>query len=206
MGWPVALPYRDPQGIKILIGVYKTQNIMVDGTGKKTDGESRKPRRVFRVAAVLVLVCAVVLAFVALSAPEQSEPFTEFYLLGQDGAADSLPRECILHEPQELIIGVYNHEYENEAYILEIFLVEEQFDPIENATSIASMDLIERYAVNLSQDEGRELVYRFGIDSPQYNKIELLLHRDEVPAEDIRNEDRINASYRDLHLWIDVQS
>jgi len=179
---------------------------MSGGTGKKTNEGTQNKRSIVRVVAVLVLACALVLAFIAFSEPERNEPFTEFYLLGQESAAGSLPRECVLHEPQELIIGVNNHEYKDETYVLEIFLVEELFDPVENTTSIVSMDLLEQHTVNLSHDEGHELAYQFGIDSPQYNKIELLLHKGEAPSEEIRNEDRINASYRDLHLWIDVRS
>jgi len=99
---------------------------------------------------------------------------------------------------------VYNHEFQDERYILQIFLVEEHFYPETNATRIAIMDLLERYPVHLPHDEAREFVYRFGIESPDSNKIELLLHQDDAPSGDVRNEERIDASYRDLHLWFDV--
>jgi uncharacterized membrane protein len=179
---------------------------MFGGAGDKKGADRRKKNRILYVVAIMILAGAVVLAFMAFSESEQQYPFTEFYILEPNGAEGTAPLECVLHEPQELILGVNNHEYVDEKYIMEIFLVEEQFDPAKNRSLISSMDLLERHAVNLSHDEGCEFSFRFGIDSPQYNKIELLLHKDEAPPEEIRNEDRINASYRDLHIWIDIRS
>ncbi|MDG6257141.1 MAG: DUF1616 domain-containing protein [Methanomicrobiaceae archaeon] len=177
---------------------------MVGGTGGSEGGKIQTGRRILCVGAILALIGALAIGILMVSEPERHDPFTEFYLLERAGASGSSPREYVLHEPQELTIGVGNHEFQDERYVLEIFLVEEQFDPETNATRIAAMDLLERYPINLSHDEVREFVYRFGIDSPDYNKIELLLHKDGVPSGNVRTEDRINASYRDLHLWIDV--
>jgi uncharacterized membrane protein len=179
---------------------------MFGGAGDKKGADTRKQKYILNVVIIMVLAGAVVLAFMAFSESEKQHPFTEFYILEPNSAEGTAPLECILHETQELVIGVNNHEYVDEKYILEIFLVEEQFDPAKNRSLISSMDLLERHAVNLSHDEVCELSFRFGIDSPKYNKIELLLHKDEAPPEEIRNEDRINASYRDLHIWIDIPS
>lgn len=169
------------------------------------EGANAKNRnRILQVVALVLVACAVVVALVAFPEAESRRPFTEFSLRNPEGGAAASPLQSSIQEPQELVIGVYNHEYANQAYVLEIFLVEESYDPVANVTRIASMDLLERHSLNLSHDEAQEFAFTFGIDSPRYNKIELLLHKDSAPPGEIRNEDRINASYRDLHLWIDT--
>jgi uncharacterized membrane protein len=177
---------------------------MFGDDGGKERGDTKNHNRILRAVAVLVLACALVVALAVLSEPEPHHPFTEFYLLDQERVPAASPMDCSLSESQELVVGVHNHEFEDEAYVLEIFLIREQFDTAENVSRISSMDLLDRHALNLSHDEVREFTYTFGINSPQYNKIELLLHKDEVPPAEIRNEDRITASYRDLHIWIDI--
>jgi uncharacterized membrane protein len=177
---------------------------MSGGDGEREGANATNRKRILQVVAIVLLACALGAALVAFSEPESRRCFTEFSLLEEERGAAASPMQCSLQEPQELVIGVYNHEYAEEAYVIEIFLVEEEYDPVANASRITSMNLLERHAVNLSHDEARGFAFTFGIDSPAYNKIELLLYKDGAPPEEIRNEDRINASYRDLHVWIDI--
>jgi len=48
--------------------------------------------------------------------PKEGEKFTEFYILNMEGEAQDYPRQVILGEPIEIIIGVVNHEYQRVSY------------------------------------------------------------------------------------------
>lgn len=66
------------------------------------------------------LVVAVLLALgcfgYVIATPKQGEKFTEFYILGVDGKAENYPREVVLGEPVEFIVGIINHEYDKTIY------------------------------------------------------------------------------------------
>lgn len=68
-------------------------------------------------------ICLVVAIVAALGSlvyvvvtPKQGEKFTEFYVLNTEGKAEDYPKQVILGEPVELIIGVANHEYQTASY------------------------------------------------------------------------------------------
>jgi len=48
------------------------------------------------------------------------------------------------------------------------------------------------------------LPYNVSAISPGFNRIEFLLFNESVPDETVRGMERINQSYRDLHLWVKV--
>jgi hypothetical protein len=48
--------------------------------------------------------------------------------------------------------------------------------------------------------------YSFTTKKTTYNRIEFLLFNETVPGDRVQGMDRINQSYRDLHLWITVRS
>jgi len=47
--------------------------------------------------------------------------------------------------------------------------------------------------------------YYFSAKKTTYNRIEFLLFNDTVPGDMTTGMDRINRSYRDLHLWVTVR-
>ena len=57
-----------------------------------------------------------------IAAPKEGSRFTEFYILGVDGKAENYPRQVVLGEPVELIIGIVNHEYEVLSYRIDIVI------------------------------------------------------------------------------------
>ena len=59
--------------------------------------------------------------------------------------------------------------------------------------------------VTVPHNETRELPWEFSVPSPAYNRIEFLLYNETIPQESIMGEERISASYRDLHLWVRVR-
>jgi uncharacterized membrane protein len=69
---------------------------------------------------ILVVVGAFGMAVYAIAAPKVGQQFTEFYILGPDGKADSYPQEIQLGEPGKVLVGVVNHEYETVTYRIEV--------------------------------------------------------------------------------------
>jgi len=76
------------------------------------------------VAIVVVLGC---LSYV-IAMPKQGEKFTEFYILNIEGKAEGYPKQVILGDPVEIVIGVINHEYHSASYRVGITI-----DGIENS-------------------------------------------------------------------------
>ncbi len=82
------------------------------------------------VLAALVLGVAGTLAYVIVT-PKDGEKFTEFYVLGLDGKAENYPRELIVGEEGKVILGIVNHEHEdNLVYRVEITIDGEVNDTI----------------------------------------------------------------------------
>lgn len=72
----------------------------------------------------LSLVVAVLIALGSIgyvvATPKQGEGFTEFYILAVDGKAEGYPKQVVLGQPVELIIGIVNHEHAATSYRVSI--------------------------------------------------------------------------------------
>ena len=55
-----------------------------------------------------------------VATPNQGEKFTEFYILGTEGKAEGYPKQVILGDPVDIVIGVVNHEYQPASYLVKI--------------------------------------------------------------------------------------
>jgi hypothetical protein len=66
------------------------------------------------------------------------------------------------------------------------------------------MDMLYRFQVPVAHNETTILPYSFVVPGTGYNRIEFLLFNETVPDESITGMERINRSYRDLHLWLTV--
>jgi uncharacterized membrane protein len=113
--------------------------------------------------------------------PKVGEQFTEFYILGMDGKAEGYPQELKPGEEGEVIVGVVNHEYQQEKYYVEVRM-DDQVLPREGPITLEHEKEWER-TVTFSYPQVRENL-----------KVEFLLYRegDEEP-------------YRSLHLWVNIQ-
>ncbi len=56
----------------------------------------------------------------AIAAPKVGEKFTEFYILGTDGKADSYVTELHVNEVGKVVVGIVNNEYETVTYRIEV--------------------------------------------------------------------------------------
>jgi len=79
--------------------------------------------------AVVFLVGLSGVVYLAATPYEQTEPNTEFYVLGPDGVAEDYPSNLSVGEKGEFIVGVTNNEHESMQYtaVVEVDEGDQQF-------------------------------------------------------------------------------
>jgi Predicted membrane protein len=162
--------------------------------------------RALNLILLLSILVAVFATIYVITVPKEGEHFTEFYILGEKGKAADYPRDLVMGTEYRLIIGVGNHEYRNVTYTVECHLLNMTFDPATNTSSLHAMRELDSFPVDLPHNSTKEILWSFTVADPGYNRLEFLLFNETVPDDRIRSMDRINASYRDLHLWVEMQS
>nr|WP_245323407.1 DUF1616 domain-containing protein [Methanomicrobium sp. W14] len=167
--------------------------------------DQSKTDKIISVVLVISIIAAIATTVFVIAVPKEGEKFTEFYILGEGGKAADYPTKFAATEPRELIIGIGNHEYRNVSYFVETYAVSQNFDETTNTSSIVKWQVLNRTRVNVPDNETAEYNYQFEIPSVDYNKLEFLLFKDDYPDENLTGFERINSSYRDLHLWVDVR-
>jgi uncharacterized membrane protein len=154
---------------------------------------------------VVSIVVAVATTAYVIAVPKEGEHFTEFYILGPGGKAADYPTDFPANSAQTLIVGVGNHEYREINYTVEALLLNQTFDARTNTSTIHAAEPLDRFTLAVPHNETREVVWNFTVPSPDYNRVEFLLFNETVPGPAVTGADRINASYRDLHLWVRVR-
>ena len=169
------------------------------------DREGSPVDRALSVVLVLSIVAAIATTAYVIAVPKEGEHFTEFYILGAKGKAADYPTDFRAGSNQSLIIGVGNHEYREVPYTVEVLALNQTFDPATNRSTIHAAAPLDRFTLPVPHNETSELPWEFSVPSPEYNRIEFLLFNETVPGPAVTGADRINASYRDLHLWVRVR-
>jgi uncharacterized membrane protein len=70
---------------------------------------------------IVVLACLAAIGYV-VTAPAAGRPYTEFYLLGQQGKAVDYPREMRLGHEGTVIVGIINHEHRDVSYRVDVIV------------------------------------------------------------------------------------
>ena len=167
------------------------------------DPEATRLDRALSGLLVLSIVVALATTAYVIAVPKEGEHFTEFYILGPKGKAADYPTDFQAGSAQTLIIGVGNHEYRNITYTVEALALNQTFDTVTNTSTIHAVAPLDRFTLTVPHNETVEEVWNFTVTSPGYNRIEFLLFNETVP--EASGADRIDASYRDLHLWVRVR-
>lgn len=154
---------------------------LLAGVLGKTESSTEKTLRTFLAISVLALVGTVV--YVAI-VPHEQEPFTEFYILGPDGAATNYTTEYVQGESGTVIVGIANHEHRAVNYTMDVRLENRSLQLPENLKQIKLDD-------NTTLEEPLEITPSFEGENME---LEFLLF----------NETEKRVPYRDLHLWINV--
>jgi uncharacterized membrane protein len=143
------------------------------------NAQSRGAKVMSVVLILLVLTAVGTLVYVARM-PRHIETYTEFYLLNEDGMADSYPTSLKAGESANVIIGITNHEGTSVDYRVEVLFNGQVIDAIGPVT--------------LDSEQNHEQILTLGITQPgEHQKMELLLYKD---AE--------TEIYETLHLWMNV--
>ena len=166
-------------------------------------GEEKGVDRFLSVVLALVII-AVILAtvYVIVVPKEGAERFSEFYILGKNQTAAEYPDRIIPAENYPMYIGVGNHEHRTQTYTVETWVLRTEFDNVTNSSAIVEMDPNDRLSLTLAHNETKIIPFTLFVIKPGYDRVEFLLFNESVPGPQVTGSDRINASYRNLHLWV----
>jgi uncharacterized membrane protein len=161
--------------------------------------------RTLRIILIIVIIGAIGTTILVIVVPKEGEKYSEFYILGPGGKAADYPTRFPIGETQSLIVGIGNHEYREVNYTVETILINMNFDQVTNTSSINAYLPLDSFTTTLVHNETQEFLYNFTVNNSKYNQLQFLLFNETVPASNVTGQDRIDASYRDLHLWIRVR-
>lgn len=141
--------------------------------------------RIDKILVITVLIAIIAVASLTVyiaSAPKIGEPFTEFYLLGPDGKLADYPVNLTLSENRTVILGITNHEYTPVVYNIDILFGNQTVQTISG--------------IQLDHEESWSQNYTFVPHAASERaKLGFQLFKDDS-----------QQPYRNLHLWITVES
>jgi len=162
------------------------------------------------VALVVAILLATTSVVYAVAVPQQGEQFTEFYVLteGEEGdlVAADYPETLTAGDPAPIHVGVENNEYETVDYtvVLQLQAVEVEG----NESTVTDRQRLDRYRTTVRHNRSHITERRIALDQGTAaafegpnRRVKFLLYRGEPPATPTAE----NA-YRDLHLWVTVES
>jgi uncharacterized membrane protein len=166
--------------------------------------ESDRVDRLLSGILVLVILIAITTTIYVIASPKESEHFSEFFILGENQMAADYPDLIITGQNYPMFIGVGNHEYRNMSYTIETWTMLTEFDNVTNSTTIMVMDPLDQMSLSLAHNETMVIPYNLSLNKTGYNRVEFLLFNETIPGPEVTGSDRINASYRDLYLRVQV--
>jgi uncharacterized membrane protein len=176
--------------------------------GIRSESETTRESGIDRfLNAILILLILVVLitSVYVIVVPKEGEKFTEFYLLGENLTAADYPDQIITGRSYPLYIGVGNQENRDVTYTIETWMLRTNFDNVTNTSRIIAMDSNNYLSFVLADNETTIIPFNLSVGRTGYNQVKFLLFNETVPGFETNGPDRINASYRNLHLWISVE-
>jgi uncharacterized membrane protein len=156
--------------------------------------------RILGVVLALAILVTLATAIYVIAVPLEGERFTEFFILGNNRTAENYPNAIVLGQGYPMFVGVGNHEHRNTRYTIETWLLLTEFDNVTNTTRIRAMDPSERLSITLAPNQTTIIPYNLSVNKTGYNRVEFLLFDENLPGYEVSGSNRINASYRDLHL------
>jgi uncharacterized membrane protein len=151
---------------------------------------------------LIIIVVILATVYVIVVPKEGAERFSEFYILGKNQTAADYPDILVPAENYPMYIGVGNHEYRTMTYTIETWALRTEFNNVTNSSTIVEIDPNDRLSLTLAHNETKILPFNLFVSKPGYNRIEFLLFNQSIPGPEVTGNDRIKASYRNLHLWV----
>ncbi|MFC7081424.1 DUF1616 domain-containing protein [Halorussus caseinilyticus] len=128
----------------------------------------------------LALVASVLGAMaVAVSPPTPTEPYTEFYVLDDDGDAEGYPTNLTVGQSGTVIVGISNHEHRDRTYTVALAL---ENRTLTSRTVPVESERTKELSVSFSPtDPGRKTLYfrlyrGDNASGPPYRRLRLLLN------------------------------
>lgn len=149
-----------------------------------------------------VIIIAIITTLFVVLAPNEGERFSEFYILSENLTLSDYPDQIVPGKDYPLYIAVGNQENRNVRYTIETWILKTEFNNMTNTTHIIVMDPGDLLGLTLANNETRILPYNLSVNKSGYNRVDFLLFNESVPGYQVTGSDRINASYRNLHLWM----
>ncbi|MFA4876182.1 MAG: DUF1616 domain-containing protein [Methanoregula sp.] len=194
---------RLPPEERFVVPFRKLQQGIRDEFFLKEEKSSRTDR-ILSIILLIAIIAAVTTTVYVIVVPKEGEKFTEFFILGENQKAADYPTSLLVSTNSSLFIGIGNHEYRTVNYIVEPYLLKMTFNEKTNTTTLNSMTPLETFAISVPHNQTVIRPYAFSPATTGPNRLELLLFKDTVPNPQVTGMERINASYRDLHLWVTV--
>jgi uncharacterized membrane protein len=149
-----------------------------------------------------VLVAAASIGY-AIAVQNAGEGFTEFYLLTESDDGELVtagyPREFVVGQPRQLVVGIENHEAERVRYTVVVLLQDGRF--VDDEPLVDREAELDRFQVDLAASETWKQPYQISPPFPgERLRLTFLLYRDAtLPATPTAD----NA-YRHVHLLVNV--
>jgi len=158
---------------------------------------------VLNVALAGSILIAILAVSVAVAAPGEGEPNTEFYLLTENESgelvADEYPVNLTVDGTEQLVLGIENHEQEPSRYTVVGELQRVDIDG--NETTIVESVELDRFNTDLDAGETwREARTIRPTLSGDRLRLVYLLYRGAPP-----DEPSLDSAYRSVHLWVTVR-
>ncbi len=166
--------------------------------------EGNRTDKILSIILLISIITAIGTTIFVIVFPKEGEKFTEFYILGEKRMAADYPDRLFIGEEYPMYIGVGNHEYRNVTYTIEVHQMTMENDESGNISYITRMNMTDRLSVIVPHNETVIMPYNLSAADIGYNRIEFLLFNETVPDNSVWGMERINQSYRDLHLWVKV--
>jgi uncharacterized membrane protein len=194
----VLLPVEQRYEIPLNMAIREVKNEFFSPNTSQID-------RILSIILIIAIIGAICTTIYVIVVPKEGEKFSEFFILGEKKMAADYPTILFTGTQYPMFIGIGNHEYRNVTYTIETYLVNMLFDEQTNASTIIRMDRQDQVPVILTHNETIILPYNLTSSQTGYNRVEFLLFNETLPSDTVTGFDRINASYRDLHLWVKTQ-
>jgi uncharacterized membrane protein len=153
---------------------------------------------------ILVILIGLITTISVFTVPKEGERFTEFFVLGENRTAAMYPDRINTSQNYPIYVGIGNHEFRSITYTIETWIIRTEFNNLTNTSRIIAMDPNDKLSLTLAHNETRIIPYNLSVKKTGYNRFEFLLYKEIVPGFEVSGNDRINASYRNLHLWVTV--
>jgi uncharacterized membrane protein len=108
-------------------------------------------KRYIHLATVTIFLMLVYASWSITTSSPPSEKYTEFYVTGPDGFAESIPREIVTGTNYTVIVGLANHEKRTINYDIQVWLVQSKTE--DNYTNVTKAFYVNSFATRLLNTE-----------------------------------------------------